>query len=110
MGVFEPYNEEFIDEYVEEEVKSDLPEKLQYNVALYLKVGLFCGWSWQEFHDTPLWVTDEISKEIDRRLKPYLDSMAKSSSGGSSKAIMPLDFNHLSILLALATAFGGGSD
>lgn len=40
-----------------------------YTVDLYLKVGLFCGWSWQEFCQTPLPVIHTLSREIDFRIR-----------------------------------------
>lgn len=65
-------------------------------VAYYLKVGLFFGWSWQEFEATPFPVVKRLSEEIDFRLE-HMDSNL-------------IDWKCLSTLLAISKAFGGGSN
>lgn len=37
-------------------------------ISLYMKVGLYCGWSWQEFKDTPYPVIKGINAQIDNKL------------------------------------------
>lgn len=113
MSVFVPYSEDNIEEYYDDPNKKDNPldldDKFIYEIALYLKVGLFCGWDWRAFTETPLIVREAISLEIDNRLKPYLAAMAsKSQKDGKSnnKNLLPLNFMHLSILLALGSMSG----
>ncbi len=110
--VFEPYDDDFSDSIPEESIldeESLLPADIAYEVSLYLKVGLFCGWSWQEFQDTPILIREAISMEIDNRLKPYIEGMEASArkSGKAGKGLLPLNFFHLSLLLALSTMLGG---
>ena len=90
---------------IEEAEKSDLSEKEQYDIQEYLKVGLFCGWNWNEYLDTPPWVIEAISKEIDKRLAQYNKSKGIGVDDGKPK-LMPLNFMHLSLLLALSSLFG----
>ena len=113
MSVFEEYDsfEDNLTPVSEIEKESDLPADLVYSIALYLKVGLFCGWDWESYINTPLWVIDSISEEIDKRLKPYIDSMTSKANSSAKKGPdrLPLNYMHLSILLGLA-AMSGGDD
>lgn len=62
-------------------------------IDLYMKVGLFCGWSWEDFKNTPYAVIKYINTEIDSRLK-------KATFKGNF-----LTWDQLSIQIALARAF-----
>lgn len=68
-------------------------------IDLYMKVGLYCGWSWKQFKETPYPVIKYINKEIDRKLK------AATGSGGSF-----LNWNQLAFSIAIYRAFGGGKE
>lgn len=84
----------------------DLTEEDRYIIQLYLKVGKFMNLSWKSFfEETPLWVIDAVNDEIDQRLAPYI-----AASSGEGSGTMPLDYFHLALLLALSSAFGGGSN
>ena len=63
-------------------------------IALYLKVGLFFHWTWQDFEATPYPVIKRLSEEIDFRIE---------NLGGS----MLLNWDSLSTLDGIARAFGG---
>lgn len=67
-------------------------------VDCYLKVGLFCGWTWNEFRETPYTVIKAIDKEIDNRLKNIL-------SPGSF-----LSWQQIAVNVAIAKAFGSKDD
>lgn len=69
----------------------------EYRIALYMKVGLFFGWSWQDFEATPLPVTERLSEEIDFRLE-------------NADSDICLNWNGLAFFLAIAKAFGKGSE
>lgn len=67
-------------------------------IDLYMKVGLFCGWSWKEFKETPYPVIKYINKDIDNKL---------------GKALAPGTFFSwpmLFVSLAIARCFGGAKD
>ena len=66
-----------------------------YQVQLYMKVGTYFGWSWQEFIATPLPVIKELALEIDHRMEHIMEPG------------MYLDYNMLGVLIAVAKAFGG---
>lgn len=68
-------------------------------VDLYLKVGLFCKISPNEFLDTPKWFVDAISDEIDRRFR---------SNSPGNKEVEPINYEHAALILALAALFAGG--
>jgi hypothetical protein len=51
-----------------------------------------------------MWVTTGIDKEIDCRLAPYIP---KESTGDEEGGSMPLNYFHLSLILALSKLFGG---
>ena len=78
-----------------EELESNEDPIDEYKIALYMKVGLFFGWSWQEFLATPVPVTKRLGEEIDFRLE-NLDSDQ-----------IFLNYDCISMLLAIAKAFGG---
>lgn len=116
--IFSNFPEELLEEVSsvqeeEDEFANDpFYKKRSEEIDEYLKVGLFCGWNLNEFDDTSLLDREIISKKIDERLKPYIEQFQRESSrsGKAGKALMPLDFNHLAILLALATFSSGGDE
>jgi hypothetical protein len=66
------------------EVEDPIEEK---EILLYLKVGLFCGWSWQEYMATPNSVIKRISEEIDFRLENPEATSLNWYSCGTSQAL-----------------------
>lgn len=66
-----------------------------YQIQLYMKVGTYFGWSWQEFMATPLPIIKELALEIDHRME-HLNEPG-----------MYLNYNMISFLMAIAKAFGG---
>ena len=64
-------------------------------LPLYLKVGLFCGWTYTEFMDQPYNIIKGINKEIDDRLENLEDK------GGF------LNWMQISVALAITKCFGG---
>ena len=81
----------------------NLDDRKRYKVEEYLKVGLFCGWSWREFEETPLWVRKYISNSLDEKLSQYLP---QDSQGGESGP-PPISWFHIALLLSLSSLFGG---
>ena len=61
-------------------------------VKWYMKTGLFCKMTCNEFLDQPYWMMKAITKEIDRRLDDHKHEI--------------LNYEHLAVLLGLARAFG----
>lgn len=88
---------------MEEDFLDNLPPEQEYLVQEYLKVGLYCNWSWEEFENTPPWVRAYISRDIDQRLSSY----AAKSGVEIEPGPMPLNYFHLALLLALAAMFSG---
>lgn len=66
-----------------------------YKIQLYMKVGKYFGWSWQDFEATPLPIIKELSLEIDHRMEHIMEPG------------MYLDYGMLGVLIAIAKAFGG---
>ena len=64
-------------------------------LPLYLKVGLFCGWTYTEFMDQPYNIIKAINAEIDRRLENLDD---KNSF---------LHWHQIYVALGIAKVFGG---
>lgn len=62
-----------------------------YLVDLYMKVGLFCHWSWNQFEDTPTWAVQKINSRIDKKIEEE----------------QIINYDHLILLLVLSKAFGG---
>lgn len=83
------------EETVEAEELEETDPLLEYKVALYMKVGLFFGWSWQDFDKTDILVTKRLAEEIDFRLM-NLDSEQ-----------MFINYDSIGMLMAIAKAFGG---
>jgi len=67
----------------------------ELEIALYIKVGLFFGWDWQQFQATPYPVTKRLSEEIDFRIQE-MDTIL-------------LNWNTLSMLQAIGKAFSGSN-
>mgnify|MGYP001588489567 CR=1 FL=1 len=70
----------------------------EYYAETYLRVGLFCGWNWNEFMETPQWVVDYIDGEIVRRF---------STNDPKNNKPEPLNYFHSALILALGRLFGG---
>lgn len=68
-----------------------------YKYALYMKVGLFFGWSWKEFEETPLPVVEELSDRIDHRMRNFNSDLF-------------LNWQAMAFFQAIAKAFGGKSE
>ena len=66
-------------------------------VPLYLKVGLFCNWSYKEFMETPYEVIKAINSHIDTKLENI--EMQDTF----------LSWQHIFVTLAIAKCFGGGN-
>lgn len=81
----------------------DLDDFSKYLIELYIKVGSFFGWSWDQFLDTPWDAIDYMNMDIDERLLQYNTATAHS---GMESGPRPLSYMHLSILLAMASMFG----
>ena len=71
----------------------DISPYMDYKIQLYLKVGLYCNWSWQEFCETPYPVIKYISDEMDFRLEHHDTNI--------------FNWQMLAFLLAIRRAFGG---
>jgi hypothetical protein len=67
----------------------------EYRIMLYMKVGTFFNWSWQEFELTPLPVSERLSEEIDFRLQNLGESP------------LMLNWTALAVLEAMMRALGG---
>ena len=67
-----------------------------YQVQLYIKVGGYFGWSWQEFMATPMPIIKELALEIDHRMEHLMDPGHY------------LNYNMLGMLAAIAKVLGGG--
>lgn len=71
------------------EIREDKPAWID----LYLKVGLYCHWSWKEFKETPYEVIKYINSDIDSKMKTCLEGTLVS-------------WEHIYIMLALNKLFG----
>ena len=56
-------------EELSEEEYSALNPYIEYKIQMYMKVGLYCNWSWKDFCETPYPVIKYISDEMDFRLE-----------------------------------------
>lgn len=99
---------------IPEEIREKVPEKeddlgpfYTYLYQQYLKVGLYCQMSPEEFFKTPWSMIDYISDDIDNRLKPYLPPDPHAGSGEGS---MPLNYYHLALLLFGSALFGSSNE
>lgn len=93
------------DEYSEFEGDPEY-EKRKQEIQEWFKVGLFMNIGLKEFRKMELIDRYLVSKEIDRRIAPYVKEFAKhkkKSSGGEGEGLMPLNYMHLSVILSLAT-------
>jgi hypothetical protein len=80
-------------------------------VLEYLKVGLFCKMSPNEYLDTPSWMVEGISDKIDERLAPYIEkAKSRADQQSDGKGGEPLDYNHLALLLFGSALFGSDED
>lgn len=62
-----------------------------YLVDLYIKVGLFCNWSWQDFENTEIKVVQKINSRIDKKIDEE----------------QIINYQHLVLLLVMSKVLGG---
>jgi hypothetical protein len=88
-----------------------IQEFRDFLVLEYMKVGMFCRMSPNEYLDTPAWMVEGISEKIDERLAPYIEkAKARADAQSDGKGGEPLDFNHLALLLFGSALFGSDED
>lgn len=66
-------------------------------VGLYMKVGMFCGWSYREFQETPYHIIKAINKHIDEKMDKF-DSAQDF-----------LSWRVIETAQAISKCFGGGN-
>lgn len=103
------FREAFSNEKKKAKSEDTLDPFRKYLVQEYLKVGLFCGMTPDQYMDSKdPWFLEAISKELDERLAPYLAKYAKKVSeyAESGESQLPINYTHLALLLTMASIFG----
>lgn len=78
-------------------------------IESYLKVGIFCFMSPEEFERTDQWKIEYIDIEIDRRFKSndFGIKAEKPQLSVDGKYPEPINYTHSALILALARLFAG---